>query len=217
MPITLSADTLTILKNFADINPNILFKPGKTISTVAQASKAMFAQAEVAEVFSVQAGIYDLRRLLGVLSLFQAPALDFTEKCLLIREGSKELRYFYADPSLLVVPPGTVRMPDAPIQMTWTAADLKQLLDASGVMSLPDIQIENTDKPDEVLVRVLDLGKLNADNQSDQFVLTVKLTKPAPEKAQFKLRLKTANLVMLPGDYKLDLVKVGAAGISRFA
>ena len=68
----ISEATKSILKNFSDINQNLLGKPGselKTISTM----KNILATAKVEEEFTTEFGIYDLSEFLGVLSLFKRP------------------------------------------------------------------------------------------------------------------------------------------------
>ena len=55
----LSARTLQILKNFATINPSLLFKPGNVLTTISPA-KTMQAKARVTEQFDTQFAIYDL-------------------------------------------------------------------------------------------------------------------------------------------------------------
>ena len=72
----LSENTLNLLKNFSEINSNIVFNPGKTITTIAEA-KNIVASATVAEEFPQQFGIYDLREFLSTLTLVANPELSF--------------------------------------------------------------------------------------------------------------------------------------------
>ncbi len=62
----LSEDTLNVLKNFSTINPSLLIKPGKTISTVSP-NKTIMAVANTEEHFNSIGGIYEVSRFLGVL------------------------------------------------------------------------------------------------------------------------------------------------------
>ena len=66
----ISNETIQILKNFAMINPSIGFSPGNTLQTVAP-SKTVMAKAKIKEEFPTTGAIYDLRRFLGVVSLFE--------------------------------------------------------------------------------------------------------------------------------------------------
>ena len=57
--MNLSSETLALLKNFANINQNILVKPGKKLNTIST-MKNILATAEVKENFEKQFAIYDL-------------------------------------------------------------------------------------------------------------------------------------------------------------
>ena len=75
----LSKRTINILKNFSTINQSVLFTTGNTVRTINQA-KTLMAQTTLAETFPFEFGIYDLNQFLGVVSLFDEPALDFNQK-----------------------------------------------------------------------------------------------------------------------------------------
>ena len=64
--MSLSKETLSILKNFSTLNSNILIKPGNVISTVTPAKNIM-AQATVSETFDQEIGIFDLSKFLEML------------------------------------------------------------------------------------------------------------------------------------------------------
>ena len=58
--MNLSNDTIAIFKNFANINQNILVKPGKKLNTIST-MKNILATADVKEDFEQEFAIYDLR------------------------------------------------------------------------------------------------------------------------------------------------------------
>ncbi|SVD17748.1 uncharacterized protein METZ01_LOCUS370602, partial [marine metagenome] len=74
--MNLSNETVSVLKNFATINQNLVIKSGSNISTMS-AMKNIVASAEVKEVFPTEFAIYDLNEFLAALSLFEKPSLDF--------------------------------------------------------------------------------------------------------------------------------------------
>ncbi len=76
--MNISTDTLAILKNFSEINQNILFRPGSTINTISQA-KNILAQANISEKFDKEFGVYDLPEFLRTVEMFDKPSLSFTE------------------------------------------------------------------------------------------------------------------------------------------
>ena len=57
--MNISENTISVLKNFSDINQNILVKPGNKIQTIST-MKNILAEAEVTEKFDSEFAIYDL-------------------------------------------------------------------------------------------------------------------------------------------------------------
>ena len=55
----INQNTLDILKNFSEINTNILIKPGTELSTIST-MRNIFAKAKVSDNFANEFGIYDL-------------------------------------------------------------------------------------------------------------------------------------------------------------
>ena len=101
----LSDITLELLKNFAGINNSILVKQGSKLRTISVA-KNILAEADISEDFPKDVAIYDLNQFLNGLSLHQDPNLDFSEDTYLtIREGKRRVKYFFADPQVIVTPP----------------------------------------------------------------------------------------------------------------
>ena len=101
----LSEKTLTTLKNFAGINNSILVKQGNKLRTISVA-KNILAEAEIKEEFEKDFAIYDLNQFLNGLGLHQDPELDFKEDSYLtIREGKRRVKYFFADPNVIISPP----------------------------------------------------------------------------------------------------------------
>ena len=89
----LSKETLSVLKNFATINGNILIKSGDRLSTIS-AQKNVMASTTVKENFDRDFGIYDLNEFLGVYSLFaDDPELQFDEKFGTVDNGKSKVKY----------------------------------------------------------------------------------------------------------------------------
>ena len=74
--MNLSSDTLSLLKNFSEINQGILVKPGNTIKTISN-MKNILAEAQISETFSSEFAIYDLPEFLRSIELFEKPQLQF--------------------------------------------------------------------------------------------------------------------------------------------
>ena len=127
----LSDKTLTILKNFAGINNSILVKEGTNLRTISVA-KNILAEAEIKEEFPREFGIYDLNQFLNGLSLHQDPDLDFTKDTYLdIKEGKRRVKYFFADPNVIIAPPEKdISLPTQDVCFNLDSTSLEKLLKA---------------------------------------------------------------------------------------
>jgi hypothetical protein len=136
----LSDNTLTLLKNFAGINQSILVKQGNKLRTISIA-KNILAEAEISEEFPRDFAIYDLNQFLNGLSLHQDPDLDFTEDSYItIREGKRRVKYFYADPNVIISPPEKeIKLPSEDVCFQLETGSLEKLVKAAAVYQLPDI------------------------------------------------------------------------------
>ena len=103
----LSQRTLTILTNFAKINPSIVINKGNTLSTISN-PKTIVARAKVEENFEKDFAIYELNRLLSVVSFLQDPEITLAENQLVLSNGSNKVNYTYADRSTIrAIPPSS--------------------------------------------------------------------------------------------------------------
>ena len=136
----LSDNTLTLLKNFAGINQSILVKQGNKLRTISIA-KNILAEAEITEEFPRDFAIYDLNQFLNGLSLHSDPDLDFVEDSYItIREGKRRVKYFYADPNVIISPPEKeIKLPSNDVCFQLETGSLEKLVKAAGVYQLPDI------------------------------------------------------------------------------
>ena len=135
----LSEKTLTTLKNFAGINNSILVKSGNKLRTISVA-KNILAEAEIKEEFEKDFAIYDLNQFLNGLGLHQDPELDFKEDSYLtIREGKRRVKYFFADPNVIISPPDKeIQLPTKDACFQLDSITLEKLLKAAAVYQLPD-------------------------------------------------------------------------------
>ena len=100
----LETRTMQILKNFAMINPSMLFREGEVQSTIA-AQKTILARTTLKETIPKEFAIFDLSRFIGMLSLFSEPELEFSDTRVLVSQGRQKVEYTFADPELVVAAP----------------------------------------------------------------------------------------------------------------
>jgi len=125
----LSNNTISVLKNYASINQNLVIKEGKELTTMSQ-MKNIMARAEVEEEFPQEVAIYDLNEFLSCLSLFQSPNLEFDNTFVTITEENKpttKMKYFYSDPSVVTTPSKMITMPSNEITFTLDSATLSDI------------------------------------------------------------------------------------------
>ena len=187
----LSDSTLTVLKNFAGINNSILVKQGSKLRTISVA-KNILAEADISEDFPKDVAIYDLNQFLNGLSLHQDPNLDFTEESYLtIREGKRRVKYFYADPQVIISPPEKeISLPTEDVCFQLESVTLEKLLKAAAVYQLPDLATVGENGVVKLVVR----DKKN--DTSNEFAVVVGETDK-----DFTFNFKVENIKIIPGAY----------------
>ena len=187
----LTDSTLTVLKNFAGINNSILVKQGSKLRTISVA-KNILAEADISENFPKDVAIYDLNQFLNGLSLQQDPNLDFSEESYLtIREGKRRVKYFYADPQVIISPPEKeISLPTEDVCFQLESVTLEKLLKAAAVYQLPDLAAVGENGVVKLVVR----DKKN--DTSNEFAVVVGETD-----AEFTLNFKVENIKIIPGAY----------------
>ena len=186
----LSDNTLTILKNFAGINNSILVKKGNKLRTISVA-KNILAEAEISpEEFPRDFAIYDLNQFLNGLSLHQDPEMDFSEASYLtIREGRRKVKYFYADPAVIISPPEKeITLPSEDVHFQLDSSSLDKLLKAAAVYQLPDFCVVGNAGVIKLVVR----DKKN--DTSNEYSIKVGETDK-----EFVFNFKVENIKIIPG------------------
>ncbi len=193
-----------VLKNFAGINNSILVKKGSKLRTMSVA-KNILAEADITEDFPREFGIYDLNQFLNGLSLHQDPNLDFSEDTYLtIREGKRRVKYFFADPQVIVSPPEKeINLPTQDVCFQIESITLDKLLKAAAVYQLPDLSAVGKNGVIKLVVR----DKKN--DTSNEFAIVVGETDK-----EFSFNFKVENIRIIPGSYN---VVISSKLLSKFS
>jgi len=187
----LSDNTCALLKNFAGINNSILVKKGNRLRTISVA-KNILAEAEITEEFPRDFAIYDLNQFLNGISLHQDPDLDFTEDSYItIREGKRRVKYFYADPNVIISPPEKeIQLPSKDVCFQVDSVTLEKLVKAAGVYQLPDLSAVG----EAGVIRLVVRDKKN--DTSNEYSIVVGETNK-----EFTFNFKVENIKIIPGSY----------------
>ena len=195
----LSEQTVSLLKNFASINQNLLFKSGNKLQTIS-AQKNILVDAEIPESFPSDFAIYDLNKMLGVMSLFQDPELEVGDKTMKI--GGK-VNYMFADPAMIVTPPEKeLVFPEPEVKFTMTNGDFSQATKAAALLGLPHICVVGNST--KITLCATDVNN----SSSDDFETEVGATDKT-----FCMVFKIENLKLFSGDYNVEIT---SKGISKF-
>ena len=196
--MNLSNDTLNVLKNFATINPNLVFKPGLKLKTISE-SKTILASATIVEDFPQEFGVYDLNEFLSVLSLIDQPTLEFEDKSVLIKSGnsSQQIRYFFSEADILTTPQKEIQMPDPELGVNIEEDKLNQIRKAAAVLGHTELSL--TGNNGLITASVLDT------KDSTSNVFEIELDKDNSCKNEFQFVVSIPNLKLLPGDYFVSI------------
>jgi len=197
----LSNETLAVLKNYASINSNMVFRGGNTIKTMSEA-KNILATSTVKENFpDVTFGIYDLNEFLNAIDMFDDPDLLFADdmNSVTVKQGSQSIRYFFSDPQILTSPSKDIQMPTPEVKFELTADNLATIRRAASTLSVSDVVISGSGNDQTFTAEVTDL----ADATSNSFSLDLAVIE-SPD-TEFKFVFNVTNFKVLPTDYQVSV------------
>ena len=197
----LSDNTLAILKNYANINQNLLINAGSTLSTMS-VQKNIFAKAEISETFDREVAIYDLNEFLASVTGVSNPDLDFQDDFVLVtNDKGDKLQFYYSDPSVVSAPTKEITLPDADITFTLSNEQLNDITKMAAIIGAADMVLEDGK------LKVTDKKNKTANNYSKNVYAK------GSEVVDYKFWFKVENLKLLSGTYD---VSVSSKKISYF-
>lgn len=198
----LSSDTISVLKNFSEINQNILFKPGKNVQTIST-MKNILAEAEVSEQFDSEFAIYDLPEFIRSVELLESPELKFNGSGYVnLSNKSQNLKYFFSDKSVIVSPTKSIKLPDEYVSFVLTKDNFSKFMKGVTALNLPDIAVKGDGKK----IKIIANDKKN--KTSNTYSVDIGETDK-----EFTAFFKTENFKQIPDDYDVVISK---AKISHF-
>jgi hypothetical protein len=194
----LNENTLSVLKNFSGINPNIIIRQGRTIKTISEA-RNVFARASVNEDFPKDFGVYDLNEFIGVLGLVDTPQLKFEDDYVIVADstGRSKVKYFYSAEETLTAPGKDVTMPATDVTFELTNETLNKLKRAASTLGHGEVSITNNNG-------VLSLSVVDSKNSTSN-AFSIDVDGEFPPDATFNFIVSINNLKILPGDYTVGI------------
>ena len=202
--------TREILKNFSTINESIYYSPeqhGKTLVTKSVAGN-IIASADIKEAFPKEFAIFNINGFLGVLSMFDKPFLEFSDKYVTIREsGSKRggVKYFFCNPALIMYPKKKPSAPAFNFEFELKADQLSKIDKSAKILNVEDLILFGDSEGIHVIVTD------RKQTTSNDYEVTL-----SEESAgEFKYYFKQPNWKFISGDYDVGIaVKEGANGMT---
>lgn len=204
--VSLSNQTLLVLKNYATINSSIMIREGNQLKTISVGENAI-AQYTCAETFPQTFGIYDLNQFLSGLSLFDNPILEFSnQEYVTIKAKGRSAKYYFSNPEITLksAPDKNVNFPGADLEFSLSQEEISGLHKASAVYGIPDLSFSSSED-----------GKvcLNICDRENETGNVFSIEVPGSSTGEHKLYMKMENVRLLAGDYK---VKISSKLISEW-
>lgn len=191
-----SKETMNLIKNYASINGNLVLKPGKKLSTI-HIQQKIFSSATITEEFPVTFPIYDVNELLAVMSLFENPDIEFSEKYLTIKEGNSSLKYFAAAMEGMKVPPEKEPNYGDPVaSFDLSASLLNTIPKTAGVLKVSDISIIGNGST--INITIADKKNATSNSYSTDVGTTTK---------SFRVNIAVDNIKFVPSDYEVVITQ----------
>lgn len=194
----LTDTTINVLRNYASINPNIVFNEGSTLKTISVARNVL-STTELHEAFPQKFGIYDLNEFLNVINLVDEPRLKFEKDYVLVtdKSGRSAIKYHFSDPEMLTSPGNVINMPEAEVKFTLDSATLDKVKKAASALGHDEISISPTQGA--IRISVVD----SEDATSNTFSIDVE--GEYPEEVDFNFILNVNNIKVVSEDYDVEI------------
>jgi hypothetical protein len=195
--ISLSPQTLTVLKNYSTINGSIVIPKGNQLKTISVGENAI-AKYICEETFPQAFAIYDLNQFLSGLSLFDNPVLEFNDpNYVLIHGRGRSTKYYFSDPEITLksAPDRDVNFPETDIEFVLTPEDISALLKAHNVYGIDDLKISSQDG--QIVLTLCDKEDETSNTYSQ--VLAGETT------GDYEMFMKVENIRLVPGEYTVKI------------
>jgi len=213
----LSENTFSILKNFNQINQNILITSNTNEIKTINMSKSIFATAKLEDEFPVEVGIYNLSEFLGTIRLLAQDIndvdFDFKDDHVVISSGKSKCVYRYAAKKVLNFPEKSIQMPTPCVEFEFSGEILANLKKVATTLSKNTLSFEK-ESDTSVICTLYD----SLNTSGSVYTQSIECSSLAGN-PDFKLVFAIQNLQVLPTngeEYTLKLAKKGKSMISCF-
>jgi len=192
----ISKDTIAKLKNFATINPNLVYDGNGKLKTISEA-KNILASADVD--IDKALSIYDVNEFLSIVGLIENGDITINDNNCVISNGKSKVRYVFADPNILTSPQKDITMPPAEYTFTLSKEDLDSIHKASSTLGHNTLRV--TMKNQKGDIKVVD----STGASKNDYTLQEIESPTTAENVSFSFDILINNLKLIPGNYTIYL------------
>lgn len=205
-------ETMEILKNFAGIQPSIIFEPGQKIRAVHR-DITVLAEADIPETLTKECAIYDLPYFLRQFSVFQegAPDLEWGENSVILSDKLIKMKFVYTDAEIakrrITSAKGkTIPMENEKIKLDLSEKQFSEIRHGMATTGLPHVAI--CADGSKQFIQLLD-----CDNDTTN---TWEMTLGVATET-YSMVFRVANWCFMPRDYKVVIsVNDKGMGLAHF-
>lgn len=197
----ISTETISILRNFATINPSINVDEKNCLKSMSL-SENIIGLYDTTEDFE-EFAIYDLAQFLGIISIFDQNEIDFdfdkTKECVKIKSGNNAVKYNFTDKDLIpkadkIKPSEKYKKLDSfSAFVDITKEDFSKLHKAAQIMRVSILNIKIKDK--KAILTISD----PSNPMSNNFKIGVK------GEGEGEINVHVDHLLMTQGDYSISI------------
>lgn len=196
-------NTIAILTSFSHLNKSIMFKKGNIVKTKPDIGDSPSVKAKIKEEFPVDFAIYEFKKFLQILALFDEPDLDFKDTHVIITDSNSRKSTIYYDDARYVTNPNyekDFKLPTVDCSFDIEYDTIQSVIRSAKTMGHSEISIKGVDG-------TLSISTYSK-NSNDRFSIELGETD------------KTFNMIFSIADFSMVKVKYNAElsfkGIAKF-
>lgn len=205
----LNDTTVEILKNFANINNQVVFKAGH-LQRACNDTRNFIADVELSEAFPQQCALYELGRLLGIIDTCKTdklPTIAFGSSSLVVNHDHGSVTIPYAHEDVVVAPPAVQFHLKKPIASFDLSQELWQRIKGTAsVLQTTSLHIIVNSSGELVLKLVNEKDKGGDAMGSASYNMPNTVVQEAVESTW---AVKFDALKLLPGNYTVEVGEIG--------
>lgn len=139
----LSDKTTSILSSFGAINNSIYIEPGNVIKVKPEISSSPTAKAIIDDEFPVAFGIYEVKKFLSLINLFDDPDLEFEDNVVYISDKRSKATWRSSPEENITHPPydKDYKLPSVDAEFDLEEGDLERIVKSAATLQQPNIAI----------------------------------------------------------------------------